>query len=69
MDITGGRGRSAESLAQALREAGIGSDIACWPDFARALQAARASASDDDLILVFGSFRVVGEALHYLEIG
>ncbi|MEJ2693061.1 MAG: bifunctional tetrahydrofolate synthase/dihydrofolate synthase [Candidatus Thiodiazotropha sp.] len=68
MDLPGSRGRSAEKLAQALKAAAVGSPIHAWPDFGQAFQGARSSAREDDLIVVFGSFLVVGEAMHYLGI-
>lgn len=68
MDLSGGRGRSSRALAQALQAAGIRSPIHAWPDFANAYQAAESAAREQDLILIFGSFQVVGEAMHYLDI-
>jgi dihydrofolate synthase/folylpolyglutamate synthase len=68
MDLPGSRGRSSDKLAEALKAAGVGSPIHAWPDFAQAFQGARSSACEDDLIVVFGSFLVVGEAMHYLGI-
>ncbi len=68
MDLPGSRGRSAADLAQALLAAGVEAPLHTHPGFAHAFAAARASAGADDLILVFGSFLVVGEAMHYLDI-
>ena len=68
MDLPGSRGRSSEKLAEALKTAGVGSPIHAWPGFAQAFQGARSSAREDDLIVIFGSFLVVGEAMHYLGI-
>jgi dihydrofolate synthase/folylpolyglutamate synthase len=68
MDLPGDRGRSSASLSRALKAAGVSASTHAWPDFASAFQAARSSAHEDDLILIFGSFLVVGEAMHYLGI-
>jgi dihydrofolate synthase/folylpolyglutamate synthase len=68
MDLPGRRGRTSTSLAHALRLGGITKAIHCWPDYPTAYEAALAAAQDQDLILVFGSFMVVGEAMHYLGI-
>ncbi len=69
MDIPGSRGRTAQALAQALKAAGVGRPIQAWPDFKSAFEQARRAAHEEDLILIFGSFVVVGEAMHYLGIG
>ncbi|MEJ2453517.1 MAG: bifunctional tetrahydrofolate synthase/dihydrofolate synthase [Candidatus Thiodiazotropha sp.] len=67
-DLTGDRGRSAEALARALKSAGVAAPIHTHPDAAEAFCSARAAAHEDDLILVFGSFIVVGDVMRYLGI-
>lgn len=69
MDLPGSRGRSAQALATALQSAGVDRPIHAWPDFSTAYENARGAAEEEDLILIFGSFVVVGEAMHYLDIG
>jgi dihydrofolate synthase/folylpolyglutamate synthase len=69
MDLPGSRGRSAQALATALQAAGVDRPIHAWPDFSCAFENAKQAAHEEDLILVFGSFVVVGEAMHYLGIG
>ena len=69
MDLAGSRGRSAQELATTLQRAGVERPIHAWHDFNTAYEHAREAAGDEDLILIFGSFMVVGEAMHYLGIG
>ena len=57
----GGRGRSAEALARALRPSGARATV--QPDVAAALEAFRKSAGATDRLLVTGSHAVVAEAL------
>ncbi|MEJ2591042.1 MAG: bifunctional tetrahydrofolate synthase/dihydrofolate synthase [Candidatus Thiodiazotropha sp.] len=68
MDLPGERGRSSAELARILRGSGIEAPIRTYPDFATAYAGIRSVAADDDLILIFGSFLVVGEALQHLGI-
>ncbi|MEJ2393582.1 MAG: bifunctional tetrahydrofolate synthase/dihydrofolate synthase [Candidatus Thiodiazotropha sp.] len=68
MDLPGERGQTSEKLADALQLGGVGSPIHTYRNFRDAFQGALGSAREDELILVFGSFIVVGEALHYLGI-
>jgi dihydrofolate synthase / folylpolyglutamate synthase len=68
MDLPGDRGRSADDLARILREAGITAPVHAYPGFAEAYAGVRSAAQDDDLILIFGSFLVVGEAMQHLGI-
>jgi dihydrofolate synthase / folylpolyglutamate synthase len=68
MDLPGDRGRASSDLAATLRESGIAVPIHTHPDFAEAYADALSAARDDDLILIFGSFLVVGEALQHLGI-
>jgi dihydrofolate synthase/folylpolyglutamate synthase len=67
-DLAGNRGRSAVELAEALRSAGIVTPIHTHAGVVAALQSALTSAQANDLILVFGSFLVVGEVMHHLGI-
>jgi dihydrofolate synthase/folylpolyglutamate synthase len=67
-DLAGNRGRSSVELAGALRSAGIVTPIHTYADVVAAFQSAFTSAQESDLILVFGSFLVVGEVMHHLGI-
>ncbi|MGD9163605.1 MAG: bifunctional tetrahydrofolate synthase/dihydrofolate synthase [Chromatiales bacterium] len=67
-DLPGNRGRSSIELAKALRSAGIAAPIHTFAGVVAAFQSARTSTQENDMILVFGSFRVVGEVMHYLGI-
>ena len=69
MDLAGSRGRSAQALTIDLQAAGVKTPIHAWPDFSSAYESARKAAGEEDIILIFGSFLVVGEAMHYLGIG
>jgi dihydrofolate synthase/folylpolyglutamate synthase len=51
----------AERMAEACRAAGI-EDVETHPSVAAALEAARAEAAEDDLILVTGSLYTVADA-------
>ncbi|MET0026669.1 MAG: bifunctional tetrahydrofolate synthase/dihydrofolate synthase [Candidatus Thiodiazotropha sp.] len=66
VDLAGSRGREAAQLARLLSEIGTGASVSCHRDVAEALDAARQTAAPEDLILVFGSFLVVGAALDLL---
>jgi dihydrofolate synthase / folylpolyglutamate synthase len=68
MDLPGERGRPADELARILKQAGIDAPTHVYPDFSGAYAGVRRAARDDDLILIFGSFLVVGEALQHLSI-
>lgn len=61
--LDGARGRSGAALAELLRTARA-PRVTAHDDVAAALAAARAEAGPDDRIVVFGSFRTVGDALH-----
>jgi dihydrofolate synthase/folylpolyglutamate synthase len=67
-DLAGNRGRSSVELAEALRSAGIVTPVHTFADVVAAFQSALGSAQEDDLVLVFGSFRVVGELMRHLDI-
>ncbi|HXJ09975.1 MAG TPA: bifunctional tetrahydrofolate synthase/dihydrofolate synthase [Burkholderiales bacterium] len=62
--LGGPRGASSTDLAAAL---GNGSKADLHETVAQALAAARASAREDDKIVVFGSFLTVGEAIAWLN--
>lgn len=67
--LGGPRGAPAEALARALEAAGVRGPIARHPGPREAYAAARAAASEDDKIVVFGSFVTVGEVMAYLDRG
>ena len=68
MDLTGSRGRTSSELADTFKASGIKAPIKTYATVADAMDGARASSEGEDLILVFGSFLVVGEAMRYLSI-
>jgi dihydrofolate synthase/folylpolyglutamate synthase len=63
------RGMSAERLAQRFLGAGVERPLRVLPSVADAVDAARAQASPEDKVLVFGSFVTVGEAMRHLGMG
>lgn len=63
--LPGPRGTSAENLRQALARGGI-RDAACFETPAAAYAFARDHASEDDRIVVFGSFLTVAEVMRVL---
>ena len=67
--LAGPRGTPAADLARALEGAGVRVPIAQHPSPAEAYAAAKAAASEDDKIVVFGSFVTVGEVMAYLDRG
>ncbi|MCU7915565.1 MAG: bifunctional tetrahydrofolate synthase/dihydrofolate synthase [Candidatus Thiodiazotropha sp. (ex Gloverina cf. vestifex)] len=68
MDLPGNRGRLSNALAGTMRDAGITAPIHGYQTFTKAFGAARSEAKGKGLILIFGSFLVVGEAMQYLSI-
>jgi len=56
------RGQSAEEIAARLRLNGV-KNVECFPDVAHAWKAALSAASENDRIVVFGSFHTVAEAM------
>jgi dihydrofolate synthase/folylpolyglutamate synthase len=68
LDVDGWRGREAEELADALRQEGAMQPISCHHTFSEAFTACREKAQSQDLILIFGSFLIVGEAMHNLNL-
>jgi len=67
--LGGPRGAAALELARALEGAGVRGPIAQHPSPGDAYRAARAAASENDKIIVFGSFVTVGEVMAYLDRG
>ncbi|MET0065102.1 MAG: bifunctional tetrahydrofolate synthase/dihydrofolate synthase [Candidatus Thiodiazotropha sp.] len=63
VDLTGSRGRDAGQLARVLAEIGAAGEVSCHADVTDAWHAAHAAATVDDLLLIFGSFLIVGAAL------
>jgi dihydrofolate synthase/folylpolyglutamate synthase len=68
LDVNGWRGREAEALAVALRQEGVVQPISCHHTFSEAFQDCSEKAESQDLILIFGSFLIVGEAMHNLNL-
>jgi dihydrofolate synthase/folylpolyglutamate synthase len=68
VDLEGWRGRKAEQLAMTLKQAGVKQPVSCYHSFAEAYRVCVDQAQPQDLILVFGSFLIVGEAIHYLKL-
>jgi dihydrofolate synthase/folylpolyglutamate synthase len=56
------RGQSAKQIAARLRLNGV-KNVECFPDVAHAWKAALSAASENDRIVVFGSFHTVAEAM------
>ncbi|HKI65382.1 MAG TPA: bifunctional tetrahydrofolate synthase/dihydrofolate synthase [Burkholderiales bacterium] len=65
--LGGERGASAAELAAILRAEDVAAPAAPHASAALAFAAAREEASENDKILVFGSFLTVGEVMAYLE--
>jgi dihydrofolate synthase/folylpolyglutamate synthase len=65
--LGGERGASAGELAAALRAEAVAAPAAEHASAARAFDAAREEASENDKILVCGSFLTVGEVMAHLE--
>ncbi|MES9974111.1 MAG: cyanophycin synthetase, partial [Candidatus Thiodiazotropha sp.] len=68
LDLNGWRGRTADQLADNLRQEGVKQSISCHHTFSEAYQACGDRAEPQDLILIFGSFLIVGEAMHNLNL-
>ncbi|MES9990696.1 MAG: bifunctional tetrahydrofolate synthase/dihydrofolate synthase [Candidatus Thiodiazotropha sp.] len=68
IDLDGWRGRKAEQLAAEMRQTEVKQPLNCYHGFTEAYDACCEIAASNDLILVFGSFRIVGEAMHYLDL-
>jgi dihydrofolate synthase/folylpolyglutamate synthase len=67
-DLGGPRGASADELARAVHAVDAGASVDRHVDPASALAAAQGEASEDDKILVFGSFLTVAQAMTKLEL-
>lgn len=67
--LAGPRGARADQVAQALREAGVSGPVTQHDNPVAGYQAARATATAPDRVLVFGSFYTVGDILAYLDAG
>ena len=65
--LGGARGATAAELAAALGAEGVAARVAKHASVAQAFAAAREEASENDKILVFGSFLTVGEVMAHLE--
>ena len=61
------RGASAQTLRDALAQAGVSGETALFDDVAAAYRAACLAAAQDDRILIFGSFYTVAAALAELQ--
>jgi dihydrofolate synthase/folylpolyglutamate synthase len=68
VDLPGIRGQQAERLAEVVRQSGTDSPVHCFNEFSNAFEAARQDVDPQDLILIFGSFLLVGDALCYLNL-
>ncbi|MEJ2609942.1 MAG: bifunctional tetrahydrofolate synthase/dihydrofolate synthase [Candidatus Thiodiazotropha sp.] len=66
LDLPGSRGQKAEQLVAKLYQAGVEVLVPCFQDFSSAFQAVRSAVQPQDLVLIFGSFLIVGDALQYL---
>lgn len=61
------RGAGAQTLADALSRAGVGGDVICCKNPLEAFAAARKRASENDRIVVFGSFHTVADVMQGIE--
>jgi dihydrofolate synthase/folylpolyglutamate synthase len=68
IDLNGWRSRMAEQLADDLKREGATQPVSCHHTFSEAFQACCEQAALEDLILIFGSFLIVGEAMHNLKL-
>jgi dihydrofolate synthase/folylpolyglutamate synthase len=68
LDLNGWRGRKAEQLADDLIQGGVTQPVSCYHTFSEAFQTCCEQAAAQDLILIFGSFLIVGEAMHNLKL-
>jgi dihydrofolate synthase/folylpolyglutamate synthase len=67
VDLPGERGQSAEQLAQVVRRYADTLPVYCYHDFYSAFETLQSRVNADDLILIFGSFLVVGDALDFVD--
>jgi dihydrofolate synthase/folylpolyglutamate synthase len=63
----GPRGQTAEALKSEMRRQTSGHSLMLSANVSEAMDSARSIAEDDDVILIFGSFQVVGAALTALS--
>ena len=61
-ELAGDRSRSADEIAELLRELPVAGSVETVESVSDAVRSALAQASPDDRIVVFGSFRIVAEA-------
>jgi dihydrofolate synthase / folylpolyglutamate synthase len=66
-DLSVPRGASAKTLADAVVRADAGGEVLCFEKPLDAYAAARKRASEDDRIVVFGSFHTVAEVMQGFE--
>ena len=64
--IDAARGASADELLAYLTKLNLGRPMICYPSIARAYESACRAASQDDRIVVFGSFYTVAEVIKRL---
>jgi dihydrofolate synthase/folylpolyglutamate synthase len=67
VDLPGVRGQSSEQLAKVVQAYGGAVPVHTYRDFQTAYQAVQSHANAEDLMLVFGSFLIVGDALDLIE--
>ena len=67
VDLPGARGQSAEQLSRVVQQYGEAIPVHCYSDFSSAFESVRGLAKAEDLIVIFGSFLVVGDALDLLD--
>ncbi len=67
--LEGDRAQSGHELAKRISTGSPGPGIGVFDSVARALDEARRAATEDELILVFGSFRTVAQAMRRLRPG
>jgi dihydrofolate synthase / folylpolyglutamate synthase len=65
--LPGARGARAAELSAQLRDAGVSAPVTEYDSPAEAFAAARKEASENDKILIFGSFLTVGSVMAWLE--
>src|SRR6266850_5842304 len=66
-DLSVPRGAGAQTLADALSRVGVGGDVICCKNPLEAFAAARKRASENDRIVVFGSFHTVADIMQGIE--
>src|SRR5262249_12589520 len=66
-DLAVPRGATADALAEALRAAGAGGEVVRFRNPRDAYSAARKHSSENDRIVVFGSFHTVADVMQGIE--